>query len=58
MPVTIEPEPAEPESIAPSATPAAPPAPVQPPRSGEDTEDLGPSPDPPAAVRADERTGT
>jgi hypothetical protein len=57
-----KPEPAEPEPIAPSATPpaatpAAPP-PVQSPRSGEDTQDLGPSPDPPAAIRADERTGT
>ena len=54
-----EPEPAEPEPVAPTATaPAAPAAPVQPPRSGEDTQDLGPPPEQPAAMRADERTGT
>jgi hypothetical protein len=51
-PATPEPEP---EPVAPPAVPAAP---VQPPRSGEDTQDLGPPPEQPAAMRADERTGT
>jgi hypothetical protein len=56
-PEPVEPEPVPPSVAPPAPPPAAPPAPVQP-RSGEDTQDLGPSPDPPAAMRADERTGT
>ena len=56
-----EPEPAEPDPVPasvtpPAAPPTAPPAPVQP--RSEDTQDLGPSPEQPAAMRADERTGT
>jgi hypothetical protein len=52
----VVPEPAEPEVVPPSAP--VPPAPVQPPASGEDTQDFGPPPEQPAAMRADERTGT
>lgn len=52
-----EPEPVEPDPVPPpTAPPTVPPAPLQP--RSEDTQDLGPSPDPPAAMRADERTGT
>jgi hypothetical protein len=55
-PEATEPDPVSPSVTPPAAPPAAPTAPVQ--TRGEDTQDLGPSPDQPAAMRADERTGT
>ncbi len=51
----VEPDPVPPAVTPPAAPPTAPPAPVE--TRSEDTQDLGPSPDQPAAMRADERTG-